>query len=489
MNRLLVDTPSPGALSCIVFGDLAGLDPGRLRPFRHILWCVDTTATPPALTATIERLTPDCPDAAAQLERFLRRDPRRLPALLATADAAAPAYSSVINLVYANLESAHRTRFTRQKDGFTWQRHVLENIPGYIQLRLPPAWAGALRGLPAIVCGAGPSLDVSLPALVAAAPDAVVFSADSALRALARAGVAADFAVTIDAAKVPEKCLPPDHPPFRVIATSVSPPAWRTARPASPPIFLSGPQVTDDWLSAQGVPRTALAISESCGSTALDLARHLGCDPIYLFGLDLAVDDAQRARRHQRDADPSLYTQSNYDASAALPRVPGNYTATVPCFALGDWRALDERLATRSGGQVVNVTDRGARLRGTTVVHPADFSIAPHPTGKTTPLARLNAEPENHPGVLVRLRTLGARAAADLPALHQAFAAGGPTALATAFRPFVTDPDLGRALGAFSLKLMPHLVPPIEGDEAFWASLLEEFAALAHLLQAASVRQ
>jgi hypothetical protein len=152
MSRLLVDTPSPGALSCIVIGDLASLDPARLRPFRHILWCAKATAAQPALDATVERMPTGSPDTAAQLERFLRRDPRRLPALFATADAAAPGYSGVIDLVYANLESAHRTRFTRQKDGFTWQRHVLENIPGYIQNRLPPAWAGALRGLPAIVC-------------------------------------------------------------------------------------------------------------------------------------------------------------------------------------------------------------------------------------------------------------------------------------------------------------------------------------------------
>jgi hypothetical protein len=314
----------------------------------------------------------------------------------------------------------------------------------------------------------------------------VVFAADSALRALDRVGVAADFAVSIDAAKVPEKCLPPTRPPARVLLASVSPPAWSHVPSETPPLFLSSPQITDDWLATHDVARTALAVSESCGSTALALAEHLGCGPIYLFGLDLAVDDSDPARRHQKDADPALYRASNYDPTVRLPRVPGNYAETVPCFALGDWRALDARLADQAPGRVFNITDRGARLRGTTVIHPGQFTL-PAPTAEKGPrLARLTAVPREHPAVLTRLAALGARAEAALPVLRRAFAVGGPADLAAAFRPLVTDPELGRALGAFSLKLMPHLVPPTEGDRPFWAGLLEEYAALVPLLRSAS---
>jgi len=483
MTRLLIDTVCPGAGTCIVIGDLAGIEPARLQPYRHILWWCDAPTPPPPLAAGVELLSPAVPDAEAHLERFLRRDPRRLPSLIVTAAAVGPAYTGVLDLVHNVLESAHRTRLTRQKDGFIWQRHVLKNARGYIRNRLPAAWAGALRGFPAIVCGSGPSLEVSLPALAAAAPNAVVFSADSALRALARHGVAADFAVSIDAAKIPEKCLPATHPPMRVILASVSPPAWGEVPLANPPLFLSGPQLTDDWLAAQGVPRTGVAIAESCGSTALELARHLGCDPVCLFGMDLAVDEADPARRHQRDADPALYINSNYDPAAVLPRVPGNYAETVPCFALGDWRALDARLATSSTGRVVNVTDRGARLRGTTVAHPGAFSLDASPVAKAVPLAALSAEPAAHPAPLHRLAALGERAQFALPDLRRALALGGPAALAAAFRPLVVDPELGRALGAYALKLMPHLVPPAEGDPARWQTLLDEFAELAALLR------
>ena len=483
MSRFLVENPHPGATTCILIGGLGGLDAALFRSYRHILWWRHDEGSRRILAGAVESADPAAPDPGATIERFLRRDPRNLPALYVTVDTPVAAYAAVIAATHATLESAHRTRFTRQKDGFTWQKHLLQNAPAYTRQRLPDSWAGALRGLPAFICGAGPSLDLSLPALAAAADRAVIFSADSALRALAHHGVVADFAVSIDAAKVPEKCLPATHTPPRIVLASVSPPAWQTALPSTQTFFLSGPQVTDDWLATHGVPRTALAVAESCGSTALELAHHLGCDPIYLFGLDLAVDPANQARRHQAHADPALYAQSHYDPTSSLPRVPGNYTETVPCFAFGDWRELDARLAARPDSHVINVTDRGARLRGTTVVHPGQFTLDAPAGAKTARLALISAHATTAPTALAHLRALGERNHQALPALHQAFAQGGPAALAAAFVPLVVDPENGRALGAFALKLMPHLVPPIAGDAALWQTLLDEFTELSALMR------
>ena len=45
---------------------------------------------------------------------------------------------------------------------------------------------------------------------------------------------------------------------------------------------------------------------------------------------------------------------------------------------------------------------------------------------------------------------------------------------------------LGPTLGAFSLKLMPHLIPPIESDRGLWDSLLREFEELGALARKAS---
>ena len=346
---------------------------------------------------------------------------------------------------------------------------------------MPPGWQGALRGWPAFVCGAGPSLDLSAPILEKNARQGVVLAADSALRTLARHGIRADFAVSIDAAKAPEKCLPEaSFPPSRVILSAVSPPAWTS--PLAPPdyTFLASRQITLDWAEQHGIPRTPVDASESCGATALKLAHFLGCAPIYLFGLDLAVAADRPAERHAVGADATLYTQSGYNPAQAFPRVPGNYEETVPTFARTDWHALNELLGTWPRGVVHNVNDRGARFANTTLVHPRDFSVASAGGGITAPLEQLA------PAAAVaatkfqsELRAHGQRALRAMAPLRAALERSGPAGAAAEFRNFLGHPGAAPAMGAFAFKLMPHLFPPIEGDAAFWRTLIDEFEILA----------
>jgi hypothetical protein len=499
MSGILIDQPAPAATTCIVIGPVPATGIPHLPRYRAVLWWIDSAFTAPLPASFIPERTQiarlGADDCGQTLDRFIRVNPRQLPSLVITTGIEGPhaaAYERLITETHRLLESTHRTRFTRQQDGYTWQKHVLQNASAYARHRLPDAWAGALHGLPAFVCGAGPSLDVSIAKLATVAGHGVIFSADSALRALARHGVRADFAVSIDLAKIPDKCLPanPAFAPARVALASVSPPAWQESIAAERQFFLSGNQLTDDWFAAQGVPRTKIAIAESCGSTAIELARHLGCDPIYLFGLDLAVDPTNQTQRHQKDADPALYANSRYDPTAHLPRVPGNYAETVPCFALGDWHELDARLAAQTEITIFNVNDRGARLRGTTLVHPERFAFVPPTAAKSGPLAALTTTPAPDAAArsaLTRLRAIGVHCEQALPGLRSAFARGGPTGLAEAFRPLLLDRDIGRALGAFALKLMPHLIPPIEGDRAFWQALLGEYEELSRLARSVPV--
>src|SRR5262249_22611600 len=152
------------------------------------------------LPAPLEHL--DSSRVTALLEQFVARDARHLPSVFVTNDAIdrhTEAYQAVLTSVCGRLEDHHRVRTARQRFGFQSQRNVLATLPAYCRRRLPPAWRGALRGSPAFVCGSGPSLDRSAPALAPFARHGVVIATDSALRTLAHAGVTADFAVTIDA--------------------------------------------------------------------------------------------------------------------------------------------------------------------------------------------------------------------------------------------------------------------------------------------------
>ena len=478
----------PGATTCVAIGHLTAEAVRRLPRSRALFWITPCSNEPaPALPAgtMLTRVSSGDPAAVvAELERFLRLDARHLPSVAVTGPDY-PHLHPLVATVTSLLEQHHRARVTRQRDGFLWQRHVLENLPAYLRQPLPATWHHRLLHRPAVVCGAGPSLDVSAPRLAAMAGRVIIFAADSALHTLARHGITADFVISIDAAKEPAKCLPAGRLPAHAILSPVSPPAWLDAVPAGSCHFVASHQVTTDWIASHGAVRPPLAVAENCGATALMLARWLGCRPLYLFGLDLAL--APGAQRHTTGADAALYTGSGFDAAQDYPAVPGNCTDTVPTHVIGDWRQLDERLAGWPAGLVFNVNDRGARLRNTTLVPPGQF-VVDGPADKAGWMAELDRTPAGSgelPGAaaLARLRQAGTRCTQALPSLRDALRLGGPAALVPPLRQLARDETVARALGAYTLKLMPHLLPPIEGDRAFWSTQLDELAELAALAE------
>ena len=494
---MLFELYDPASTRCVLIGARpAGRDLGA---FKAMLWLCDAAGIalgPPGIDGAVEavevdRQTPD--QVAAAVKRFLFSDSKSLPSLLVGEDVQVRApqrFQATIAEVQGQLEGLNRVRLTRKALAFTWQKHVFQNVAAYCHHRAPASWAGALDGLPAIVCGAGPSLDVSLPALVKAAGRAVVISGDSSLALLSSLGVEADFAVSVDAAKVPGKCLSGAQLPGRVILSPFSPPAWNEAVPPDRIAYLSNFNLTIDWLAEQGVGRTGVGISESCGSTAIALAHYLGCSPIYLFGIDMAANAADPATRHHSGVDPSLYQASGYRGDRPCPRVPGNYAPEVSTYLLGDLRALNQRLATWPSGLVVNVNDRGARLANTAVVHPADFSLADPGVAKAPRLEALGAAAGgDQPAVeaaLLRLAQVVVRHSGSVAALHQGPKSPSVADLVGGLRVLFSDPSFSKVMGAYSLKLVPLLLPPTDQDPSGWAALVNELSELMELAEEAA---
>ncbi len=475
--------PYPHSRTAVIFGDLPKNTGNLFTELSASLWICDQP-TPEAqhLLPEHTRVLPlnalTKPTLIIALDELIRLDPRRLPSLFSSAD------SPWLAEAHAHLESQHRARVTRQRDGFTWQKNLLSSLPLSVRQPLPSAWQNAFAGQPAFVCGAGPSLDVTAPALAAHAEHAIVFSADSALRTLARHRITADFVVSVDAAKLPTNCLPEGRIPARAVLSPVSPPEWLQAMQKKQLHFASSRQVTSDWLVSRGATKPALAVAENCGATALELARFLGCAPIFLIGMDLALAPDQPTQRHTADADQGQYTQSGFDATQDYPHVPGNWHESVPTHVIGDWRALDERLARWPVGLVTNLTDRGARLRNTTVIHPADFKWPCFTTPLSRPLNLPEAEAFDEittAQALAGLRTVLTAESGTPARLRKTLQTGGPEAVANALRQQLAQGQLARALGGYALKLMPHLFPPIEGDAIFWSGLVDEFATLVQL--------
>ena len=482
----------PDASTCILIGRLedqcASYD---FSAYRAILWITEQPTPFPSaiprdsvhvlpvdqLTGTLETI----------LDKFCILDARNIPSVFlthATRKVNTDIYDQILPLLYAHLQTLHRVRLTRQEDGFLWQSHLLKNLNYLTKQRIPNQWEGALTGIPAVVCGAGPSLNRTAPLIKNLS--GAIFAADSALRKLDQLGMDVDFTVSVDPAKVPDKCLPPNKSHGKVILTSVSPPAWNQAVPREDIFYLTSRQITEDWLSTMGIEKTGITASENCGSTALDLARYMGCSPIYLFGMDLAGDPNDPARVRVDTADSSIYQNSGFQADTIQPMVQGNYAKKLPTQLLPDIHALNQRLNDWPENLVYNVNDGGAKLHNTTLIHPDQFRPRPAVLEIEQRLILLppsTCSPEKQLQAIGQVfRESGLLLADKLPSLHQIFNEQGAEHLANALRDIWSHDDIANSTGAYSFKLLPHLMHPISEDTAFWIQQLEEINELSKLM-------
>ena len=149
---------------------------------------------------------------------------------------------------------------------------------------------GLFRGRPALVVGAGPSLDDNLPALAALQERAVIIGVDTTLRPLIAGGVRPHIIVAVDPAP-----LNAQHLTGVEGLTDI----WLAAEVSLHPsvfggfagrtfVFKVSNHEPWPWLRTAGCDRGLLRTWGSVVTPAFDLALRMGCDPIIFAGLDLS---------------------------------------------------------------------------------------------------------------------------------------------------------------------------------------------------------
>ncbi len=148
----------------------------------------------------------------------------------------------------------------------------------------------AFAGVPAVVVGAGPSLDAHLDSLKALSTKALVIAVDTTLRPLANAGVRPHLAVALDPTDLNARHLidlPDVRDTWLVAEPSVAPAA---IAPFEDRLFTF--RVADHhpwpWLTGIGLGRQLLRVWGSVLTAGLDLAIFTGANPITFVGADLA---------------------------------------------------------------------------------------------------------------------------------------------------------------------------------------------------------
>ncbi len=369
----LSETSSESALTAILLGPLDEpvlLAEAKASP-KGILWIrPDKTSPPPSGPANVHSLAKNSPTKklSGAIEEFIRLDYDHPPTVKVSSrisEDKTESYTPILDLVISSIDHTLRARRTRADTGVLRQEQVFRNLSGYLRHRVPETWKGSAKGTLAVVVGAGPSLDVTLPMIKKSFPAPLVVTADSALRALGNEGIDPHFVVSIDPEKNHESCTSAEHHPGIAVLSTQSHSSW-SHRWGEKARYLSGRVLTEDWLAAKGIPKTSFLALNNAGLTALLLADFLGPDAILLVGMDLAGGGTGNER----------YAESTGRSHIQIPtskyhQVPGNHSETVPTPFLSDWSETSELCAKIAGGRhIINLNDRGARLEGATLIHP-----------------------------------------------------------------------------------------------------------------------
>ncbi len=224
-------------------------------------------------------------------------------------------------------------------------------------------------GLPALVCGAGPSLNSQFELIARHAKSfAVVASGHAALR-LKEAGIEPDFVVEAD-----PRCRinwRPGSPSFDCPLAALSCVDPEVASRFKSHVWLDGdsPEFSSvEELLKLDLPR--LAISRGVIVTAIDFAFSLGCSQVALVGCDLSLSKSGESHPGERRADGdelNIVDVEGYE--------PGSVLRSTSDF--NDIRkALEGYLesAVPAKGSVVNCTPGGARINGAGFIPLEDFA-------------------------------------------------------------------------------------------------------------------
>lgn len=192
--------------------------------------------------------------------------------------------------------------FVDRLNGCRLFEHFVQNVRQFQGGFYANGLHNAFLGMPAIVCGAGPSLQSDIPLLKQLEGRAIIIAGGSAIAALTAAGIQPHFGVAVDPNLE-------EYNRFRnsfffegplILSTRVCPAIFgtcngpfgyvRSATGGSAELWLEKELGLTDPLLTESMPEESMSVT----TIALAFAAHMGCTTIVLSGMDLAYTGGKR---------------------------------------------------------------------------------------------------------------------------------------------------------------------------------------------------
>jgi hypothetical protein len=210
------------------------------------------------------------------------------------------------------------TARTRVKMAAAWAGMTADNLPALLRSPSFGALSGCFRGLPAVVCAAGPSLDRQLPTLRRYADRVVILAIGQVVGALRRAGIEPDLVHVVESQDVSHQLTHAGDTRDLdlVLLPSCHPNLFQLPVRSRFTAYIAANQV-GQWIAKAWDEGRWLSSGGTVAQTAVFLAEALGADPVCLIGQDLAFSQGRAYARG-----------SVYDGVGFEDRGDGRYALT-----------------------------------------------------------------------------------------------------------------------------------------------------------------
>jgi len=250
--------------------------------------------------------------------------------------------------------------------GIVFFRNFYPNL-----MDLPKAFNGnglftQFQRVPAIICGAGPSLNKNLEDLKGLTDRALIFAGSSALNALIPKGILPHFGVAIDpnSAQYPRVAAAQPHQIPFFYRNRLCHEALEAI--SGPRLYLtgSGGYTVSEWFETElGIEGNDLDEGHNVVNFCIEIAHALGCDPIILVGVDLAFTNHQHyadgVATHLNLTEKDFKTSEDFDSQPLLKEdIHGQPISTLwKWITESEW--ITEFAHTHPLVQLINATEGG----------------------------------------------------------------------------------------------------------------------------------
>ena len=207
--------------------------------------------------------------------------------------------AKIRNNFYSFLNRTEINTATMKRFDRLWTKNTFKNAPFFFTLSGLKKLKGVLRGIPAVVICAGPSLDDDLAILPRLQKNAFLIAVDTTVKPLLKRGIKPDFAITVDPqfinsffmARIKSLVKEGTELPVLITDPAVYPTTLRNytgIKVLTSSVFSPG-KIIERFAGEKG----SIAAGGSVSVAAFDLARIAEADPIILLGLDLSYSSGK----------------------------------------------------------------------------------------------------------------------------------------------------------------------------------------------------